>query len=583
MVESHILAKKKGWIAGEDYPLWGNNSLYLTTIQGGYLLPNETPKQAYQRLVQTALEYNKDLCDSEKDWDYFYFRFFEMLWEGWLIPSTPVMSNFGTDRGLPISCFSAHIGDDMYELVRKNAEMAILSKHGGGTALDYSAIRPIGSPIKNGLVGTSDGIIPFIKGNDSWILASKQGKMRRGAVAIYLNAEHKEYPQFLEIREPKGDVNRQCHNIHQGAIFTDEFMQKVVSHNGHERELWTETLKKRVKTGEPYVMYIDNANKVRPQFWQDQGLKIRHSNLCAEIMLPTDSNHTLVCCLSSLNLFKYDEWKDKNIPFYATLFLDAVISDFIEKGKSIQGIEDAVRFAEKSRALGLGALGWHSYLKSKMIPFVGIQANSLTKLIFGQIQKESIKASQHLAKVYGEPEWLKEQGYRNLTNIAIAPNRSSSKLAGGLSQGIEPDAAVGYMDDDAKGVHIRKDFQFEALLESKGKNTEAVWDEIFENKGSVQTLDFLTDKEKEVFRTFKEINQLELVKQAGIRQQYIDQGQSINLAFPQDAPAKFINKVHIEAWKLGLKSLYYFRSESILRADSKQQRDLYSECLMCEG
>ena len=574
-IETHPIAKKMGWKVGEDYPVDGNNALYLTTIQGGYLLPGETPNECYHRLANTAARYHNDETLAPK--------FLEIVSNLWLIPSTPVCANFGTDRGLPISCFSGYVDDDMYELNRKSTEMSMLSKAGGGTAYDFSGIRPIGSPIRNGENGKSDGIIPFIKGYDSWILASKQGSLRRGAVAIYLNAEHEEFPEFLEVREPKGEVQRQCHNIHQGAIFTDEFMQKVVDKNGKERELWLNTLKKRVKTGEPYTMFIDNANKVVPEWWKNNDLKIHHSNLCSEIFLPTDKDHTLVCCLSSLNLAKYDEWKDTETVYLSTLFLDAVISEFLEKAQSIKGIEDTVRFAEKSRALGLGTLGWHSYLQSKMIPFAGLEARSLTRIIFGDIRNKAEQATLDMGAKYGEPEWCAGTGRRNLTLMAIAPNRSSSKLAGGVSQGVEPLAANIYVDDDAKGVHIRRNPYLEALLISKDRNIPEVWDTISEDKGSVQNIRSLTKEEKEVFLTFKEINQLELVRQAGVRQEYIDQGQSINLAFFQDAPAKWINQVHIEAWKLGLKSLYYLRSESVLRADSKMQRDLYSECLACEG
>ena len=576
-IETHESAKKMGWKVNEDFPEWGNNSLYLTTIKGGYLLEDETPREAYTRISKRAAEvHNKPELE---------LRFFEIFWNGWLIPSTPVAANFGTGMALPISCFSGVIEDSLYGINRKAMEMAMLSKYGGGTAYDFSRIRSIGSKIKDGKGGTSDGIIPFMKQFDSTIIASKQAKVRRGAVAMYLNAEHKEYLDFLEIREPKGDVNRQCHNIHQGAIFTDEFMTKVVEKNGEERKIWLETLKKRVKTGEPYCMFVDNANKVVPEWWNNNNLTIKHSNLCAEIFLPTDENHTLVCCLSSLNLAKYEEWKDTETVFLSTLFLDAVIGDFIEKGKSgeYKGIDDAVRFAEKSRALGLGALGWHSFLQSKMIPFVSIEANAWTNIIFKNIQKEAERATLYLGAEYGESEWCKGTGRRNLTLMAIAPNRSSSKLSGGMSQGIEPLAANLYMDDDAKGLHIRRNPFLEQLLESKDKNLPQVWDQISEDKGSVANVRCLTAEEKNVFKTFKEINQLELVRQAGIRQKYIDQGQSINLAFFQDAPAKFINQVHIEAWKLGLKSLYYFRSESSLRADTKDQRDLYSECLMCEG
>jgi len=575
--ETHELAKRKGWKVVDDYPIWGNNSLYLTTIQGGYLLENETPNQGYTRISKRAANL-LNRPDLEV-------RFFELFSNNWLVPSTPVMSNFGTDLALPISCFGGKIGDSLYQINGKGTEMAMLSKYGGGTSYDFTGIRPLGSKIKDGKGGLSDGVIPFMKQFDSTIIASKQAKVRRGAVALYLNAEHQEFSEFLKIREPKGDVNRQCSNIHQGAIFTDEFMNKVIDKNGVERELWTETLKKRVKTGEPYTMFIDNANNAIPEWWKSHGLKIAASNLCAEIMLPSDENHTFVCCLSSLNAVKFEEWKDTDAVYLSIMFLDAVIQDFIEKGKSgnYLGIEDAVRFAEKSRSLGLGLLGYHSFLQSKMIPFISIEANSWTTMIFKHIRNEAERATIDLAITYGEPEWCKGQNRRNLTLLAVAPNRSSSKLSGGVSQGVEPFAANIYTDDDAKGLHIRKNPYLEQLLESKGKNIAQVWDTISEDRGSVKNIRCLSSEEKNIFKTFKEINQLELVRQAAIRQKYLDQGQSINLAFFQDAPAKFINQVHIEAWKSGLKSLYYLRSESILRADSKDQRDLYSECLMCEG
>lgn len=575
MIETHRIANEEGWELDRDYPVWGNNDLYLTTIKGGYLQPEETPKEAYTRLSKTAAEILQDPSLERK--------FFEIFWNGWLIPSTPVMVNFGTQKGLPISCFSGKIDDDMYEIGRKELEMRMLSKYGGGTAYDFSSIRPLGAPIKNGILGTSDGIIPFMKSFDSTIISSKQGKTRRGAVALYLNTEHKEYEEFLKIREPKGDVNRQCHNVHQGAVITDSFMNKVASDKtSKERQLWLDTLKTRVKTGEPYIFFIDNANRNLPLNWKENNLKIWHSNLCSEIMLPTDGQHTLVCCLSSLNLVKYDEWKDTETVFLSTLFLDAVLQDFINRSKDIKGIEDARRFAKKSRALGLGTLGWHTYLQSKNLPFISIYSNGLTKKIFSHINDESIKASEYLAIKFGEPKWCIGTGRRNLTRIAIAPNRSSAKLAGGVSQGVEPIAANIYMDDDAKGMHIRRNPILEKLLISKERNIPEVWDQIIHDKGSVVNVRCLSDDEKDVFRTFKEINQLELVKQAAIRQEYIDQGQSLNLAFRQDAPANFINKVHFEAWKSGIKALYYFRSESILRADS-QQRDLYDECILCEG
>lgn len=574
MVETHKKAKNKGWEVNVDYPEWGNNDLYLTTIQGNYLNGDETPKQAYARLAKTA---SKLLNNPELET-----KFFHIFWNGWLIPSTPVMVNFGTNKGLPISCFSGRVGDDMHDIGRKELELRMLSKHGGGTAYDFTPLRSAGSPIKNGLLGTSDGVIPFMKSYDSTIISSKQGSTRRGAVAMYLDIEHNDYDDFLEVREPKGDINRQCHNIHQGAVISDSFMHAVKASDGRERKRWLATLKKRVKTGEPYTMFKDNANRNLPEFFKKHDLKIHHSNLCSEIFLPTDENHTLVCCLSSMNLHKFDEWKDTDAVELAIFFLDAVIQEFINKGENIKGIEDAVRFAKKSRALGLGTLGWHSYLQSKKIPFISIYAIGQTNKIFGLIREQAEKATTKLAKLYGEPEWTKGFNRRNLTLMAIAPNRSSSKLAGNLSQGIEPIAANVYVDDDAKGLHIRRNPELTKVLEAKERNIPEVWDQIIADKGSVMNIRCLSEEEKDVFKTFKEINQLELVKQAGIRQQYIDQGQSLNLAFQQDAPAKFINQVHMTAWEVGLKALYYFRSESILKADG-QRRDLYDECAMCSG
>jgi ribonucleoside-diphosphate reductase alpha chain len=572
--EMKTLANREGWTEN-DLPEWANNSVYIKTISSGYLQPNETPNDMYRRLASAAAKHYGD------DYGVVYPKFLEVLMKGWMIPSTPVAANFGTERGLPISCFAGHIGDDMYDIFRKNTEMAILSKHGGGTSYDLSSIRPIGSPIKKGLNGTSDGIIPFSKVFDSTILASKQGDMRRGAVALYLNAEHKEYESFLEIREPKGDVERQCHNIHQGSIWTDDFMNKVVNTDGKEREIWLKARMKRVKTGEPYDFFIDNANARTPDWWKKKGLKIRHSNLCAEMMLPTDAEHTLVCCLSSMDLTRWDEWSKTDAVFTAILFLDAVIQEFIDKAEGIKGIEDALRFANKSRALGLGALGWHSFLQSKKLPFISIASTGWTRKIFTHIRSEAERATKHLFELRGEaPEWCEGQERRNLTLLAIAPNRSSSKLARGVSQGIEPWGANLYMDDDSKSMHLRKNYHLEKLLIEKGMNTDEVWDQISEDRGSVVNLDFLSPEEKEIFLTFKEINQLELVRQAAVRDEFLDQGQSVNLAFFSNAPAKWINKVHLEAWKLGLRSLYYFRSESNLRGDNKQ-RDLYSECVNC--
>lgn len=569
MIEEHNIAKIKGWKVGVDYPEWGNNEFYLQTIQGGYLDGDETPKQAYERVSCAAAEkLNKpELKD----------KFFNIIWNGWLCLSTPVLSNMGTERGLPISCFGSYVEDSLYEINRKNMEIAILSKNGGGTSANFDSVRPAGSPISGG--GTSDGIIPFLKQLDSTVKASKQLPVRRGACATYINIEHKDYKDFLLIRKGQGDADRQQMRLHQGAIITDSFMKDMLAGDKEKRELWAETMKWRIERGEPYLTFIDNANN---QAWWKGILdlpSIKNPQLCAEIFLPSDMYHTYVCCLSSLNLYKWDEFKDTDTIQLAIWFLDAVIQEFIDKAKLIKGIEDAVRFAEKSRAVGLGALGYHSYLQSKMIPLESIEARAHNKLIFEKIHKEALIATKDLAKEYGEPEWLKDTGRRNLTLEAVAPNRSSSKLAGGVSQSIEPIDANIYTDNDAKGSYVRKNPILKDLLSNLNKDLPEVWNSINAAKGSVQHLDFLNEEQKLVFKTFREVNQLELVRQAADRQKFIEQGQSLNLAFAYDAPAKWINQVHIKAWELGIKSLYYYRSQSVLNASN----DLYQECLACEG
>lgn len=575
MIETHKLAKEKGWVVGVDYPEWGNNSAYLTTINGGYLQESETPKNAYDRLAKRASELIKK--------PEFESKFLEIFWKGWLIPSTPVMANFGTEYNLPISCFGSVVGDSMYDIGRKNLEMLILSKHGGGTSYSFDNIRDIGSPIKGGKLGLSDGILPFMKMFDSSVVASRQGLTRRGATSLFLSTKSKQFKEFLKIRQPKGDVNTQCLNVHQGAIIDDEFMQKLVARDIKTVDTWKDVMKARLETGEPYLFFKDNVNKNLGENWKSNNLSVKHTNLCSEIMLPNDEKHTFVCCLSSLNLLKFDEFKNTDTVFLATIFLDAIIEEFIQKAKNIQGIEDSVRFAEKSRALGLGVMGWHSFLQSKNLPFIGIASNSWTNIIFGHIKNEAERASKWLAEEFGEPEWMKDTGKRNLTLTTIPPTRSSSKLAHNASQSIEPLNSNIYSDASAKGTMIVRNQFLEKLLTEKGMNTIEIWDNISDCDGSVQHLDFLTKDEKDVFLTFREINQLELIKQASLRQKYICQGQSLNLAFFQDASAKWINKVHITAWELGLKSLYYLKSQSKIRVSNVNQRDLYTECLNCEG
>ena len=568
------------WIKGQDYPEWADADVYKKTITGGYLFNGETPKDAYRRVAKTAAMRLKkpDLED----------KFFEYIWNGWLCLASPVLSNLGTERGLPISCFGIDVADSIQDIGKKNLEMMLLAKHGGGVGIGINQIRPAGSEIT--MNGTSDGVVPFCKIYDSTILATNQGAVRRGAASVNLNIEHKDWEDWLEIREPKGDVNRQSLNLHQCTIIGDKFMRKLAAGDKVARRKWGKLLQKRKATGEPYIMFKGNVNKQNPSMYKDNALKVFMTNICSEIVLHTDENHSFVCCLSSLNLAKYHEWKDTNLIYDSIWFLDGVLEEFIQKAKNRRGFENAVRFAEKSRALGLGVLGWHTYLQQHGFPFEGLLAQYETRRIFSQIKIESERASMALAETYGEPLWCVGTGFRNTHLRAIAPTVSNSKLAGNISPGIEPWAANVFTDQSAKGTFIRKNPTLVEELKKHNLNTDKIWDQILADGGSVQgikALDKITVGEhdvpiKEVYKTFKEINQLELVNQAGIRQQYIDQAVSLNLAFPSEVDPKWLNKIHLEAWKRGIKTLYYMRTESVLRGDiAKQAMD--PNCLSCDG
>ena len=562
----------KEWKKGVDYPDWGDNEVYKKTIGGQYLLPGESPADAYMRVCKTVgMRLGRpELTET----------FYEYIWKGWLCLASPVLSNTGTERGLPISCFGIDVGDSIYDIGNKNLEMMLLAKHGGGVGIGVNMIRPAGSNIKQN--GTSDGVVPFCKIYDSTILATNQGAVRRGAASVNINIDHADFEEWLEIREPKGDVNRQSLNLHQCAVVGDKFMRKLELGDPEARTKWSKLIRKRKATGEPYILFKGNTNKANPEAYKENGLKVHMTNICSEITLHTDESHSFVCCLSSLNLAKYNEWKDTNIVYDAIWFLDGVLEEFIQKAKGKIGFENAVRSAEKGRALGLGVLGWHTYLQENNIPFESLPAQFETRRIFSTMMVESTRASMDLAELYGEPLWCSGTGLRNTHLRAVAPTVSNSKLSGNVSPGVEPWAANVFTEQSAKGTFIRKNPTLEKLLRKKGKNNKDVWNKILEDGGSVQDLDFLTDEEKDVYKTFKEINQLELVKQAGIRQQFIDQSVSLNLAFPKEATPKWINKVHMEAWKRGIKTLYYMRTESVLRGDIAAKA-LDENCMACDG
>ena len=575
------------WIKGKDYPAWGETDVYKKTITGGYLINGESPKDAYWRVSNAVAKrlYKPEMAE----------KFFDYIWKGWLCLASPVLSNTGSDRGLPISCFGIDVADSVHDIGTKNLEMMLLAKHGGGVGIGINMIRPAGAKITGN--GTSDGVVPFCKIYDSTILATNQGSVRRGAASVNINIEHSDFDEWVEIREPKGDVNRQSLNLHQCAVVGDKFMRRLEAGDMEARGKWSKLLQKRKATGEPYILFKGNTNKNNPTAYKKNSLKVHMTNICSEIVLHTDESHSFVCCLSSVNLDKYDEWKNTNLIYDATWFLDGVLEEFIQKAKNMKGFENSVRSAEKGRALGLGVLGWHSLLQKNGIAFESLLAQFKTREIFSKIKIETERASRALAETYGEPLWCVGTGFRNTHLRAIAPTVSNSKLAGNVSPGIEPWAANVFTEQSAKGTFIRKNKELKKVLRKIGIDTKETWDKILEDGGSVQEIKQfdgwyydhggrLNQEEgepvKNVFKTFKEINQLELVRQAGIRQDYIDQSVSLNLAFPSEATPKWMNQVHMEAWKRGIKTLYYTRTESVLRGDIAAAA-MDPDCLSCDG
>jgi len=565
------------WVKNKDYPNYMDD-IAISMISKGYLLPDENVFDAFRRVSKAAARRlkRKDLQP------YFY----EAIVKNWLCLASPVLSNLGTERGMPISCFGINVGDSIEGIADANSELMRLTSQGGGVGIGMSRIRGRGKPIKDN--GVSEGVVPWAKIYDSTILATNQGSVRRGAASVNLSINHPDIEEFLSIRRPKGDVNRQCLNLHQCVVIDDSFMKRVENRDTKALRLWGEILKSRLETGEPYIMFEDNINNANPQAYKNNNLKVEFTNICSEIALYSDELHSFICCLSSLNLARWDEWKDykfengMTLPELTCWFLEGVLQEFIDRGKNMRFMENTIRSAAKGRAIGIGVLGWHTLLQSKELPFVGIQASSLTRIIFKFIQDEALKASRDQAKAYGEPEWCKGTGLRHTHHLAIAPTISNAHISGGVSPSIEPIPANVYNLKTAKGVFIKRNKILENLLEKKGYNIDSVWEQILKDQGSILGLPdyILSPEEKEIFLTFKEVNQLEIVKQNAIRQEYVDQAISLNLCFdPNDSP-KDISMVHKEAWKLGIKTLYYLRTESVLRGDNLQR---FSDCVSCES
>ena len=562
------------WEKGKDYPDW-MNEVSLATISKGYLLAGETPKTAYKRVADTiAKRLDKPELAN---------KFFRYIWKGWLNLASPVLSNTGTDRGLPISCFGIDTPDSIRGIGLTNAELMRLTSLGGGVGISLSRVRGRGERIGDGSTGQSEGVVPWAKIYDSTIIATNQGAVRRGAASVNLDINHPDIHEYLEIRRPKGDPNRQCLNLHQAVIVDDSFMQRLEHREQEAMDLWVKILKSRVETGEPYIMYKDNVNNNNPAAYKKNNLEVTMTNICSEITLFTDEEHSFICCLSSVNLTKYDEWKNTDLIETAIYFLDGVLEEFLAKTSGRESLVRPHRSAKKGRAVGLGVLGWHTLLQNKRIPFASVAATSLTHQIFSDMRTKAEAASRKLADEYGEPVWCRGTGQRNTHLLAIAPTVSNSTIAGGVSAGIEPIPANVFTFNSAKGTFIRKNRALEEYLEERGHNTEEVWDQIMKDRGSIANLpeDVMPAEDKPIFLTFAEINQLQLVEQAAVRQKYIDQTQSLNLAFdPTDSP-KFINEVHQTAWRLGIKTLYYLRTDSVINGDIGSRTSL--DCLSCDG
>ncbi|HEX7755644.1 MAG TPA: ribonucleoside-diphosphate reductase subunit alpha, partial [Niabella sp.] len=463
--------------------------------------------------------------------------------------------------------------DNIEGITHKLGEVIMQTKIGGGTSAYFGSLRGRGSAVTDN--GKSSGAVSFMRLFDTAMDTISQGGVRRGAFAAYLDIDHPDIGEFLNIK----DIGHPIQNLFYAVCVPDYWMQEMIDGDIAKREIWARVLESRQQKGLPYIFFTDNVNRAKPQVYKDHNLTIHGSNLCSEIMLPSTEDESFICCLSSLNLELYDEWKDTDAIKLAVFFLDAVLQEFIAKTEGNHYLGNANRFAKRHRALGLGVLGWHSYLQRNMIAFESMKAKQLTHSIFSELHEKTEKATIELARIYGEPDLLKGYGRRNTTVMAIAPTTSSSAILGQSSPGIEPFVSNYYKAGLSKGNFIRKNKYLKALLEQKEMDTEDVWRSIMLNHGSVQHLEGLTEHEKDVFKTFREISQLEIIQQASIRQKFVDQGQSLNLNIPPGLPVKEVNKLLIEAWKLGVKSLYYQRSQSV----SKELVNTLTVCSSCES
>ncbi|MDB2385165.1 ribonucleoside-diphosphate reductase subunit alpha [Polaribacter sp.] len=557
-----------------DYKWLTENSRKF--LESGYLTDGISPEGRIREIGENA----ERILQKEGFAD----KFVKYMAEGYYSLASPVWSNFGKRRGLPISCFGSHVADDMGDILFSQSEVGMMSKLGGGTSGYFGKLRPRGAEVKNN--GSSSGSVHIMQLFEKMVDVVSQGSVRRGRFSPYLPIDHPDIKEFLEIGTEGNPIQELTHGVTVG----NDWMQEMIDGDVEKRSIWAKVLQSRGEIGYPYILFRDNANNGTVDVYKDKNLEIYASNLCTEIMLPSNEDWSFVCCLSSINVLHYDKWKDTDAVETLTYFLDAVMQEFITKLEAYRDssdrddqftfrfMEKAYNFAKDNRALGLGALGWHSFLQSKMLAFDSQEAYNLNNEVFKVIKEKSYAASEAMAKEYGEPAILKGYGRRNTTLNAIAPTTSSAFILGQVSQGIEPIWSNIYVKDIAKIKTTIKNPILEKVLEEKGRNTADVWRSIRDNDGSVQHLDFLTEEEKDVFKTYSEIDQNVIVYQAANRQNHIDQGQSINIMVHPDMPIKELNKVYVNAWQLGVKSMYY--QHSMNAAQKFKQK---KECASCEG
>ena len=566
-------------MAEKTHPDWLTEEALLT-LSKGYLFKQETVDGLYKRVSKQAVKVLKSIPpvgdDDDRvknlvDWAHLEEDLYQILWNGWLGLASPVAANFGTTRGLPVSCYATHLADSVTSIYSHLKETAQLTKYGGGIGVFFGDIRPIGSPFgqKQGENGRSSGIVPWAQSYDQAARIVTQGNVRRGSFAMYLPIEHPDVLDLLKAKDHTQGDPRQFIDSNIGLTISDDWLYSMLEGDTAKQDLFVEVLKTRFMTGSPYLVFIDNVNRANPLAYKERGLSVSTSNLCSEITLYTDDNHSFVCVLSSLNLAKYRDWQNWTGKSGLTLtqlsiyLLEAVIEDFINKASRMSTMGRALRSARKGRALGLGVMGLHQLYQQENLPFASSGARKLNKSIFSRMKKDATQASQKLAKIFGEPEWCKGYGQRHTHLLAIAPTRTNAMITAAGSQGIEPIDSNFFIGKQSSGSFVRKNTILQKTLQKLGRDTQETWDSIRNHGGSVQHLDFLGAETREVFKTAYEIDQKELIQQAADRQPYICQAQSLNLFFSPNISTEDLLQIHLRAWKLNVKSLYYLKTKAL--------------------